>query len=146
MTSIFTKIIEREVPAHILYEDDRFISILDLNPITYGHALVIPKEEVKDFTELDHETIGPFFEVAQKIAAAVVSATKAGGFNLIMSTGRAAGQEVFHAHAHIIPRFADDGIEFWHGEPYTTSEQMKEYAELIQKRIAAMGKTRKKKK
>lgn len=137
MASIFTKIIDREIPADIIYEDDIVIALLDINPVNDGHTLVVPKEEHTDFSSMPHELLGPFFERVQSIAQAVVSGVGADGFNLLLNTGSASGQEVMHVHAHIIPRFEGDGYEHWHGAGYENDSEKKHTADLIRAQLDA---------
>jgi len=137
MASIFTKIINRELPAQILYEDERFIAILDINPVNYGHALVITKAEFPDFDALDPKLLGPLFETVQHVARAVVNGTGAQAYNVMTSNGRAAGQEIAHLHIHIIPRFEGDGYEHWHGSGYDTEDEKKRTAERIRNALDA---------
>lgn len=106
--SIFTKIINREIPADIVYEDDTVIAFFTIEPINYGHTLVVPKVPFVNIFDGDPATLGHMIAVAQKIAHALVTVNLAEGVNLVMNNGEAAGQEVFHAHIHVIPRLTDD--------------------------------------
>lgn len=110
MTTIFSKIIAREVPADIVYEDDTILAFLDIKPIQPGHTLVIPKAPSKDGTVCSPETLADIMAVAQKIAHAQKEVFECDGVNFFMNNGAAAGQEVFHTHLHVIPRFTDDGV------------------------------------
>ena len=105
MNTIFSKIISREVPADIVYEDAYVLAFLDIRPVRKGHTLVIPKIEFVNIFDGDPEYLGRMMVVAQKIAPAIIKATGATGVNLLMNNGEAAGQDVMHAHLHIIPRF-----------------------------------------
>ncbi|MFT4308007.1 MAG: HIT family protein [Candidatus Woesearchaeota archaeon] len=135
MASVFTKIINGELPAQILYEDERFIAILDINPVNHGHALVITKDEVPDFETLDPELLGPLFTTVQHVARAVVRGTNAQGFNVMTSNGSAAGQEIEHLHVHIIPRFEGDGFTHWKSGAYEDSEEMERVGAAIRNAI-----------
>lgn len=108
MSTIFTKIIEREIPADIVYEDNTVLAFLDINPVNKGHALVIPKEPSRDGLEADPETLARIMEVAQKVALAQKQVLGCTGVNFVMNNGTDAGQEVFHTHLHVIPRYKDD--------------------------------------
>lgn len=119
MNCIFCKIINRELPSSIVYEDDLTLAFLDIHPINEGHILVIPKQHQEKFTQLDPKTVGHLFLVGQKILSAVEkSDINCEGANLILSDGAVAGQEVMHSHMHIIPRFKGDGqrIGFTHSD------------------------------
>jgi len=107
-TSIFTKIINREIPAHIVYEDDVVIAFLTIEPINPGHTLVVPKTPFVNIFDGHPEALGHMMQVAQKISQALIAAELADGVNLIMNNGETAGQEVFHAHLHVVPRRTGD--------------------------------------
>lgn len=108
METIFSKIIAREIPADIVYEDEVVLAFLDIAPVNYGHTLVIPKQPCVNAFDAKPETLAHMMKVGQKIAQALKSAGLADGVNLIMNNGAEAGQEVFHAHLHVVPRLAGD--------------------------------------
>lgn len=118
MSTIFSKIIDREVPADIVYEDDNVLAFLDIAPLQPGHTLVIPKKPSENGLEADPADLTHMIVVAQKIAVALKDITGCDGINFLMNNGEAAGQKVFHTHLHIIPRFTEDGVyeEPLHGE------------------------------
>ncbi len=107
--TIFSKIIANEIPAEIIYEDELVLAFLDINPINKGHTLVIPKVAFENIFDADEEVFAHMAVVAKRLGNCLKDAVQADGINLIMNNGTAAGQEVFHAHLHIIPRFANDG-------------------------------------
>ncbi|MBI5224765.1 HIT family protein [Candidatus Micrarchaeota archaeon] len=109
---IFCKIIEGKLPCWKVYEDKSHIAFLDLYPAVKGHVLVIPKKHYAHFSQIHHKEIGNFIEAVQKVAMGVKKAMKADGINVFLNEGKAAGQIVFHAHFHIIPRYENDGINF----------------------------------
>lgn len=106
--TIFEKIIAREIPADIIYEDDLVLAFLDIKPVNHGHTLVIPKKKFRNVFDGDPEVLGHMMRTGQKIARALREITRCDGVNVSMNNEPAAGQEVFHAHLHIIPRFTDD--------------------------------------
>ncbi len=106
MGTVFKKIIDREIPADIVYEDDTVLAFLDISPIRKGHTLIIPKKEYTNIFDLDTDTLAHMMSVSQKIARALMLAVKAKGVNIHMNNGHEAGQDVLHAHIHVIPRFA----------------------------------------
>jgi histidine triad (HIT) family protein len=114
---LFCKIVAGELPATKIAEDDRTIAFMDINPGTRGHALVIPKEHVRDLTEIDREELAAVAHAAQRLAKRMPQALGADGVNLINSCGSAAWQTVFHFHLHVIPRYADDTMRL----PWTPS-------------------------
>ncbi len=106
--TIFEKIIAREIPAVIVYEDDSVLAFLDIKPVNHGHTLVVPKKKFKNVFDGDSNVLGHMMQVAQKIAVALRTTTHCDGVNITMNNEPAAGQEVYHAHIHVIPRFAGD--------------------------------------
>lgn len=120
--SIFSKIIRREIPSDIVYEDEHTIAILDIAPSNPGHTLVIPKSPVRDVFEVDPETWARVFETVRKLAPAVTNAVSADGVNIHANNKTAAGQVVFHLHVHIIPRFAGDGLSLFPHKKYQEGE------------------------
>ena len=99
--SLFTRIVAREIPAEILFENDRIIAIRDINPQAPVHLLVIPKHEYADVVELaaaDPELLAETVAVAQQLA----TEHAAGEFRLVFNTGASTGQTIFHVHAHVL--------------------------------------------
>lgn len=109
---VFCKIVRKELPAEVLYEDDHVVAILDINPIHYGHSLVIPKAHCSDFLSLPESAYASVMTAAKKVTRALVDGLQLEGYNLFTNNGRIAGQSVFHFHLHITPRYADDNIRF----------------------------------
>ena len=108
MSTIFSKIIAGEIPCDKVYEDDVVMAFLDIQPIQPGHTLVVPKVPSENGIACDPDTLGHIMKVAQLIAKAQMETLKCDGMNFFMNNGAAAGQEVFHTHLHVIPRFTDD--------------------------------------
>ncbi len=109
---IFCKIIRKEIPAYILYEDDYSIAFLDINPLTKGHTLFIPKEHVERLSDMDLEFSRKFYESFQKFLK-LFEKSIAQDYNIIVNNGKTAGQEIFHAHIHIVPRYGKETIFSW---------------------------------
>ncbi|QNM93660.1 HIT family protein [Mycoplasma sp. Pen4] len=101
--SIFTKIIKREIPSKILYEDDKVIAIYDVNPVREGHFLVIPKTQVDNIIQNTEEEFLYAMKIARKLAKEEIIDKGIPGFKIYINTGKTAGQEVFHTHIHVIP-------------------------------------------
>jgi histidine triad (HIT) family protein len=106
--TIFAKIIRREIPADIVYEDADTLAFLDINPVHPGHTLVVPKKATRNILDIDEESWLALMRTVRKLALAVKAATNADGINIDINNEAAAGQIVFHTHVHIIPRFAGD--------------------------------------
>jgi len=127
---IFCKIARKEIPADIVYENDKLIAFLDIRPMHVGHTLVVPKQHYVNMLDTPENVLCEIISAAKKIAAAVVKATKADGFNIGMNNFEAAGQLVMHTHLHVMPRFRKDGFEPWIGK-----ETSKEELELVREKI-----------
>lgn len=119
---IFCKIVKGELPCSKVYEDEHVVAFLDIHPVRPGHTLVVPKAHCDDFLGCDPAVGARLMEAAQKVARAVVNATRADGFNLGVNTGAAAGQIIFHLHLHVIPRSVNDGLRMWGQGEYKEGE------------------------
>ncbi len=106
---IFCKIITGEIPSYTLYEDEKIKVFLDINPVSKGHSLYIPKKHFTDLSEIPEEEI-IFLQKLPSIASSIKEAVDAPAYNILQSNGKAAGQEIFHVHFHIIPRHPNDAI------------------------------------
>lgn len=133
---IFCKIVKGELPCYKLYEDDAVISFLDIFPVQPGHALVVPKKHSVDIFDTDEETMMRMMAVAKKIAPAVMKGAKADAINIGMNNREAAGQEVSHAHLHVIPRYKGDGLKTWKQSPFKDDRHKQELCEAIKKEMA----------
>ena len=109
---IFCKIISKEFPAEVLYENEHVISVLDINPIHFGHALILPKQHCKDFLDLPDDTYQYLLQAAKVVTQALVQSLKLEAYNIFSNNGTVAGQSVFHFHLHITPRYRGDKIRF----------------------------------
>ena len=116
---IFCKIVEGSAPSSKVYEDEICLAFMDIQPVNPGHVLVIPKAHFSDLSDLPAETGGHLFQVAQRIALSMPKTdVKNEGIDFFLANGEAAGQEVFHVHLHIIPRYEGDGFGFRFGPNY----------------------------
>ena len=127
---LFCKIIKREIPSTKLYEDEDVYSFLDLNPVSKGHTLVIPKKHCATLLDIPDYLIPKLMKAVKKMAVAVTKAVKAGGFNLQLNNNRVAGQIIDHVHFHIVPRFEGDGLKHWEGKI-----SIEEEAEQVKEKI-----------
>jgi histidine triad (HIT) family protein len=105
--TIFGKIIRGEVPCHRVYEDDQVLAFLDVNPISRGHTLVIPKEPAETLDALSDDAAAAIGRVLPRLSRAVLAATGAPAFNVLQNNKPLAHQAVFHVHFHIIPKYED---------------------------------------
>lgn len=113
MDTIFDKIIQKEIPAEILYEDDRLIVFLDIFPVNPGHTLFVPKESCENMMCTSDEALAHLFSVAKKLAPAILQSVGARDFNFTTNNGAFAGQVIMKTHFHLIPRFENDGHKMW---------------------------------
>ena len=127
---VFCKIVKGEIPAEIVYEDENSLAFLDITPVNPGHVLLISKEHYENLYEMPDDLLAKMAPVIKKLAIAIKSAVNAEGINIGMNNGRPAGQLVFHAHFHIMPRFANDGHTHWRGAPYKDSVALKVAAKI----------------
>lgn len=132
---IFCKIIHGEIPAEKVYEDDVVFAFVDIHPVNKGHTLVIPKKHLENMFVIPKEEFVDLMERVHLLAPKIKAAVGADGINLGMNNDAAAGQLVFHAHIHIIPRFEGDGLKHWRGDGYKEGE-MQEVGEKIRKQLA----------
>jgi len=132
---VFCDIASRKRPAEILFENDDAICILDINPIHYGHSLVIPKRHCRDFLDVPSGTLGGVMEAARTVARALVQSLNLEGYNIFTNNGAIAGQSVFHFHLHITPRYKNDNITFVLTLKQYHNGEMAEYAHRIRKNL-----------
>jgi histidine triad (HIT) family protein len=118
---VFCKIVAGELPASMFYEDDLLLGLMTIGPVTPGHAMVIPKDHVPYFKDLDPDVGAHLFKVTQKVAQAIrESGLRCEGINLFLADGEAAFQEIFHFHLHVFPRFEGDPFKLvadWDNHP-----------------------------
>lgn len=107
---IFCKIANGQIPSSSIYEDDDFKVIMDINPASHGHAIILPKNHAANLFELPQDDASKILGVAQKCAAAMKKTLHYTGINLLQNNGESAGQTVFHLHMHLIPRYDDDTV------------------------------------
>lgn len=105
---IFCSIVQKEIPSHLIYEDDQVIAFLDINPTAVGHTLVVPKEHCDSFLDCPDDLRNHVFEVAQELANKMEKALQCDGINVVSNIHEAAGQSVHHFHVHLIPRYKGD--------------------------------------
>ena len=104
-TCIFCRIAQKQVPASLIYEDEKALAFLDVRPLNEGHTLIIPKAHYETVFDIPQELITYLHGITKRVALAVKKATEADGISIIQQNGEAAGQEVFHLHVHVIPRY-----------------------------------------
>ena len=130
MATIFTRIVNGEIPCHKIAEDENYFAFLDINPMAKGHTLVIPKKEVDYIFDLDKETIAGLMQFAQRIAKAIESTIPCKRFGVAVL-----GLEVPHAHIHLVPLNNESDIDFHNPKLKLESEEFIKIAEAISKAV-----------
>lgn len=130
--TIFEKIIKKEIPSYVIYEDELIYSFLDANPHNEGHILVTPKEPYETLSDIPDSVLQHLILIVKKIAINTKEVLNADGYNICMNNGEDANQVVPHAHFHIIPRFKDDKDIYSHKKgPDLSPEEFKEIQERL---------------
>ncbi len=119
---VFCKIVSGEIPSTKIYEDENTLAFLDIRPVNPGHTLVIPKEHYRNILDIPEDEWEHVAKTARIVARAVKAGAGAEGVNVSSSHEPSAGQEVFHLHLHIIPRFSSDGLKHWPQGAYKEGE------------------------
>ena len=128
---IFCKVVRGELPSDIVSETEGTVAFVDLHPNNFGHTLVVPKVHYPDIFSMPEDMVSKVFIEAKRVAAAVQSAVSADGVNIYMNNGAAAGQVIFHAHIHVIPRFHGDSLKTFPTKSYEHDGHKKEIGEKI---------------
>ena len=116
---VFCDIVRGIADSSTVYTDDTVVAFMDIQPVNEGHILVVPRAHAACLAELDRETGADLFQVAMELSAALrQSGVRCEGVDLFLADGEAAGQEVFHVHLHVIPRYRGDGFGFRFGPEY----------------------------
>jgi histidine triad (HIT) family protein len=131
MKCIFCDIVDHKAHAEVLYENDHVLSFLDINPVNFGHTLVITKKHYEDFLSVPKEELDHVIRAVQAISDVIQTKLNCDGFNIVINNGSAAGQSVPHFHFHIIPRFHNDDFRFKLNLKKYSDNLMKEYADKI---------------
>ena len=107
---IFCKIVHEKAPASILYQDETVMALLDIRPLNEGHTLVIPKKHYVDIFDIPENQLTHVYEIAKQVSVAIKKATNGDGISIVQQNGKAAGQEIFHLHVHVVPRFEGQSL------------------------------------
>jgi histidine triad (HIT) family protein len=132
---VFCEIIAGRSSASVVRREDGCTAFMDIQPINAGHVLVVPDEHAARLADLPADTGARMFRIAQRMASALYeSGLDCEGVNVFLADGEAAGQEVFHVHLHVIPRFAGDGFGLRFGPDYANRPD-RDTLEVTAKRI-----------
>jgi histidine triad (HIT) family protein len=129
--TVFTRILRRELPAAIVYEDDATFAFMDAGQLNPGHVLVATKEPFETFLDLDEDTAAALFRTVHRIAKAVEAAFAPEGLTILQANKTAGWQTVPHVHVHVVPRYANDGVGLVWPRKNPTIEELRRIAERI---------------
>jgi histidine triad (HIT) family protein len=127
----FCLIVEGKIETKIVYSDDRFLGILDINPANPGHILLFPKAHFTNLTDMGDDLVSRMFVVAKNLCNALLETLHAKGFNVFLANGQIAGQNVPHVILHLIPRFDQDGVSFRWKPKQMSAEEMQNISEVV---------------
>lgn len=130
---IFCRIAQKQVPANLVYEDEKALAFLDIRPLNEGHTLVIPKAHYETIFEIPQELITYLHGITKRVAIAVKKATKADGISITQQNGKAASQEVFHLHVHVIPRYEGQKLPRFNDVKEADRKKLSQTAEKIKR-------------
>ena len=131
MASIFTKIVNREIPGYIVAEDDRFIAFLDINPLSMGHTLIVPKTEVDYFFDVDDDSLAAMMVFAKRVSSAIKKSVKCKRVGVAVI-----GFEVPHAHLHLVPMNGMNDINFANPKLKLSKEEFEKVTKEIEANLA----------
>ena len=135
MSCLFCRIVAGDVPAHVVYDDERFLAFLDHRPLFHGHALLVPREHVDTLFDAPPDLLAELAHATQRLSVAVRDAMEAEGiFNAVNNV---VSQSVPHLHVHVVPRRRKDGLKgfFWPRTKYHSDEEAEEVAASIRRRL-----------
>ncbi len=132
---LFCKIAKGEIDSAKIWESDKVFAFLDVNPLTRGHCLIIPKNHFENIFDMDENVLKEIIFAAKNISNKIKNGLGADGVNLVNSSGKTAEQSVFHFHLHIVPRYENDGLkmnDWWQAKSQKSDVgELKKLAEEI---------------
>ncbi len=121
---IFCDIAAGEAPASVIYQDDSVLAFMDITPVNLGHVLIVPRKHATYMAEMDEAVGAHLFRTTMRIGQAIRnSSVRCQGINLYLADGAVAGQQIYHLHMHVFPRFAGDSFRVFSGWPLTPSRR-----------------------
>ena len=132
---IFCRIAQKKAPASIVYEDDAVMAFLDIRPLNEGHTLVIPKRHYAFVYEVPDEEVAHLYKLVKKVALAVKKGVKAGGITIAQQNEKAAGQDIFHVHVHVIPRYEGQKLPRFEEVQEVSRARLDEVAKKLKQHI-----------
>jgi len=132
---IFCKIVRKEAPSSIVFENDQVLAFMDIRPVHEGHTLIIPKLHYVEVSDTPDEVLANTYIVTKRISVAVKKVTHADGISIVQQNGKAAGQDIFHMHVHVIPRFHEKKMPHFSELAVVSREELDKVAERIKKEL-----------
>ncbi len=134
---VFCRIAHKQASASLVYEDESVLAFLDIRPLNEGHTLIIPKEHYANVLDIPEELVAHVYRVAKRVALAVKEATRADGISIIQQNGKAADQDIFHLHVHVIPRFKGQKLTRFRELAEADRERLNQVAARIKSHVKA---------
>ena len=132
---IFCRIAQKQVPASVVFEDEKALAFLDIRPLSKGHTLVIPEAHYESIFDIPKDLIAYLHGVTKRVAIAVAKATNADGISIRQQNGKAAGQDILHLHVHIIPRYEGKKLPSFSETSEADREELSRTAAKIRKHL-----------
>jgi histidine triad (HIT) family protein len=132
---VFCRIVAKQIPASVVYEDGETLAFMDLGQVNPGHVLVAAKGHAENVYALDDVQAAAVFRTAVKVARSVRDAFSPQGLSIYQANGSAAGQTVFHFHMHVVPRYENDGMNLTWPVKNPPRDQLEEAAAKIRARL-----------
>ena len=129
---VFCKIVSNEIESFKVYEDDEVLAILDKNPVSLGHTLILPKKHYENIFDVPDEILEKMIHVAKMLAKKYKEKLNATGVNILNASGKDAQQSVFHFHIHLVPRYPNDNLDLWFDKKPKLNVKLEEvYNEIV---------------
>ena len=132
---VFCNIVKKQMPASIIYQNQAVMAFLDIRPLTMGHTLVIPKHHYSDILDIPEEELIQVYLVTKKVSLPIKEATHADGISIVQQNGKAAGQDIFHLHVHIVPRFEEQKLPSFHELVEVERAKLDDMAKRIKEKL-----------
>lgn len=128
---IFCNIVRKKAPASVIWEDDKTLVFLDIRPLIDGHTLIIPKQHYETVYEIPDDLLSNVYQLVKRTAVVLKNTLKADGISTIQQNGHAAGQEIFHLHVHVVPRYEGQKLPRFTDLPNAPREKLDAIAERL---------------
>jgi histidine triad (HIT) family protein len=132
---IFCKIVRKDAPSSVVFENKQVLAFMDIRPVYEGHTLVIPKLHYVDVFDTPDDVLANIHIVAKQISVAVKRVSHADGISIVQQNGKAAGQDIFHMHVHVIPRFHEKKMPHFPELASVSREELDKVAEKVRKEL-----------